>query len=158
MPDKSYKTEEGLSVRPSSLDSWQDNHGGKFVSGGRFAAADVDFGRLRTADSPQPALREQHRHHERARARLFGEHPVTTHRCHPRRPLSNPAQAFKGFQTCSSTGDYGSCLSSTDASICNCNNGMQYLDCVSAAIATSSCEGAVGISGRHRRGRRRPGS
>jgi hypothetical protein len=59
-------------------------------------------------------------------------------------------QSFNGFKTCSSTGDYGSCLAGTNAaSICNCNNGMQYLDCVSAAIATSSCVGAVGISGRH---------
>ncbi|KAK3295244.1 uncharacterized protein B0H64DRAFT_321318, partial [Chaetomium fimeti] len=54
-------------------------------------------------------------------------------------------QKFNGFQTCSSNGDYGSCLSSSKQAFCNCNNGMQYLDCVSEAIAASTCVGAVGV-------------
>jgi hypothetical protein len=57
---------------------------------------------------------------------------------------------FNGFQTCSSGGDYGRCLASTEAAFCNCNNGVQYLDCVSAAIASSTCVGAVGVDGRTR--------
>ncbi|KAK3934443.1 hypothetical protein QBC46DRAFT_237021, partial [Diplogelasinospora grovesii] len=52
---------------------------------------------------------------------------------------------FDGFKSCSTNGDYGSCLLSSTASLCSCNNGVQYLDCLSAAIATSSCWGAVGI-------------
>ncbi|KAK4649807.1 LOW QUALITY PROTEIN: hypothetical protein QC762_704890 [Podospora pseudocomata] len=36
----------------------------------------------------------------------------------------------------------GFASSSTDH--CNCNNGIQYLECVSVALATSSCCGAVG--------------
>lgn len=57
-------------------------------------------------------------------------------------------QNFNGFQTCSAIGDYGSCLASNDAGYCGCNDGIQYLGCVSAAIATSSCQGAVaGVGG-----------
>ncbi|KAK5659527.1 hypothetical protein OQA88_729 [Cercophora sp. LCS_1] len=53
---------------------------------------------------------------------------------------------FDGFNTCSSTGNYGRCLATASASICGCSEGLEYLDCVSAAIATSSCWGAVGIA------------
>ena len=55
---------------------------------------------------------------------------------------------FSGFQTCSSAGDYGSCLaSSTEAAVCNCGSGIQYLDCVSEALASSTCLRGVGIDG-----------
>ncbi|KAK4097190.1 hypothetical protein N658DRAFT_489404 [Parathielavia hyrcaniae] len=52
---------------------------------------------------------------------------------------------FNGFQTCSESGDYGNCLASTEAAACNCDHGIQYLGCVSGAIAASTCAGAVGI-------------
>ncbi len=54
---------------------------------------------------------------------------------------------FSGFRTCSSTGDYGSCLASTEAAVCNCDSGIQYLDCVSEALASSTCLRGVGIDG-----------
>ncbi|KAK3322978.1 hypothetical protein B0H66DRAFT_446451, partial [Apodospora peruviana] len=54
--------------------------------------------------------------------------------------------SFNGFKTCSSTGDYGGCLAVGGAdSSCNCNYGINYLDCLSAALAMSSCWSAVGI-------------
>ncbi|KAK4638736.1 hypothetical protein QC761_704890 [Podospora bellae-mahoneyi] len=52
--------------------------------------------------------------------------------------------SFNGFSTCSSAGDYGACFASSSTDHCNCNNGIQYLECVSVALATSSCWGAVG--------------
>ncbi|KAK3987524.1 hypothetical protein QBC44DRAFT_383175 [Cladorrhinum sp. PSN332] len=60
--------------------------------------------------------------------------------------LVNPDKCtkFDATQTCSSKGDYGSCLSRSGDAYCRCNNGPQYLSCVSSAIATSSCSGAVG--------------
>ncbi|KAK4118561.1 hypothetical protein N657DRAFT_637920 [Parathielavia appendiculata] len=54
--------------------------------------------------------------------------------------------SFNGFQTCTANGDYGNCLASTEAAACNCNYGMQYLGCVSGAIAASTCAGAAGIN------------
>lgn len=57
---------------------------------------------------------------------------------------------FSGFQTCSANGDYGSCLTTAQPSLCNCDNGIQYLDCVSTAIVSSTCVGSVGIDGRAR--------
>ena len=61
-------------------------------------------------------------------------------------PADGQAQKFNGIETCSSNGDYGNCLSGNEAAFCNCNNGVQYLDCVSAAITASTCVGAVGIA------------
>ncbi|KAK4661136.1 uncharacterized protein QC763_704890 [Podospora pseudopauciseta] len=52
--------------------------------------------------------------------------------------------SFNGFSTCSSAGDYGACFASSSTDHCNFNNGIQYLECVSVALATSSCWGAVG--------------
>ncbi|KAL2134403.1 hypothetical protein VTI74DRAFT_242 [Chaetomium olivicolor] len=74
--------------------------------------------------------------------RRFENGTFTTSIRGPGRP---DCSKFNGFQRCSSNGDYGSCLASTGAAFCNCNHGIQYLDCVSEAIATSSCAGAVGI-------------
>ncbi|KAK0717478.1 hypothetical protein B0T26DRAFT_751529 [Lasiosphaeria miniovina] len=54
--------------------------------------------------------------------------------------------SFSAFQTCSSNGAYRSCLASTSAGLCNCNDGVQYLGCVSAAIATSSCSSVAGAN------------
>ncbi|KAK4223052.1 hypothetical protein QBC38DRAFT_517791 [Podospora fimiseda] len=51
---------------------------------------------------------------------------------------------FDATQTCSFNGDYGNCLSRSGDSYCRCNNGPQYLSCVSSAIGSSSCTGVVG--------------
>lgn len=47
--------------------------------------------------------------------------------------------------------NYGACFASSSTDHCNCNNGIQYLEngiqyleCVSVALATSSCWGVVG--------------
>ena len=53
-------------------------------------------------------------------------------------------QAFDGGLTCSSSGVFGSCLA-TQGPDCSCIGGIGYLDCVSAAIATSNCWGTVGV-------------
>ncbi|KAL1838167.1 hypothetical protein VTJ49DRAFT_2969 [Mycothermus thermophilus] len=63
-------------------------------------------------------------------------------------PTSSPgpnSAAFNALHTCSSSGDYGSCLASNEAAYCNCNNGMRYLDCVGAAV-TGSTDAGVDIS------------
>ncbi|KAK3331687.1 hypothetical protein B0T19DRAFT_413805 [Cercophora scortea] len=54
---------------------------------------------------------------------------------------------FDGFKTCSAGGDYGSCIAGNNkaTSSCNCNFGVGYLDCLSAAIATSSCWGDANV-------------
>ncbi|KAK4163848.1 hypothetical protein QBC43DRAFT_334971 [Cladorrhinum sp. PSN259] len=59
--------------------------------------------------------------------------------------LVNPDKCtkFDATQTCSAKGEYGSCLAKSGEPYCRCNNGPQYLSCVSSAIATSSCTGVV---------------
>ncbi|KAM7188897.1 hypothetical protein V8F33_010344 [Rhypophila sp. PSN 637] len=52
---------------------------------------------------------------------------------------------FSAFQTCSSDGEYGSCMGTGATSSCNCNHGLDYLNCVSTAVATSSCSAALGL-------------
>ncbi|KAM7187446.1 hypothetical protein V8F20_010971 [Naviculisporaceae sp. PSN 640] len=52
---------------------------------------------------------------------------------------------FDAFKTCSSDGEYGSCMGSGATSSCNCNYGLDYLNCVSEAVATSSCSAALGL-------------
>ncbi|GAB1319885.1 hypothetical protein MFIFM68171_10095 [Madurella fahalii] len=76
----------------------------------------------------------------RGLGRRFDNSTITTR---PSKSQGPNCSNFNGFQTCSSGGDYGSCLANNDTDYCNCNNGVQYLDCVSAALATSSCQGAV---------------
>jgi hypothetical protein len=53
-------------------------------------------------------------------------------------------QVFHGDETCSSSGVFGSCLS-TQGLDCSCIGGIGYLECVSAAAAESTCWGVDGV-------------
>lgn len=74
----------------------------------------------------------------------FGNDTITTSSTSARPDIVAECRAFNGYQACSSSGDFGSCLA-TKGPDCSCIGGIGYLDCVSAAIATSSCWGVAGV-------------
>ncbi|KAK0622751.1 hypothetical protein B0T14DRAFT_514405 [Immersiella caudata] len=75
----------------------------------------------------------------------FGNDTITTSSTSsPPANLIANCRAFNGFDACSSSGDFGSCLS-TKGPDCSCSAGLGYLDCVSESIARSSCWGVAGV-------------
>ncbi|KAK0639748.1 hypothetical protein B0T16DRAFT_463392 [Cercophora newfieldiana] len=74
----------------------------------------------------------------------FGNDTITTSSTSIPPALVADCKAFNGFDACSSSGDFGSCLA-TKGLDCSCVGGLGYLDCVSASIARSSCWGVAGV-------------